>query len=345
MTLDPQAAAFLRIVADAPPLDTIPAEANRRTIIETIPLSGAVTELARVEDLVLDTATGSVPVRVYRPSLAAGLPVTTYFHGAGWVGGNLDTHDRVARDIAAASGVVVVAVDYRLAPESPFPAAYDDCLGVVRRLLEDGAGLGVDPTRVAVAGDSAGGNLAAVACQQLRGVGSGIVHQVLVFPVTDAAAVGETDSYREFGEGHFLTTRDMAHFVRSYAGDTDPADVRISPLRAQDLSGLPPATVLTAECDPLRDEGEVYARRLRQAGVEVTLRRFDGQVHPFILLGGLVDDANVARAWLGERLGSALAGEPARAREAGASRVSGLPPWPNGAQARERQRLTGDMSA
>jgi acetyl esterase len=177
---------------------------------------------------------------------------------------------------------------------------------VVRRLLEDGAGLDVDPARVAVTGDSAGGNLAAVACQQPRGVGSGIAHQVLIFPVTDAVAVGETASYREFGEGHFLTTRDMAYFVRSYAAGTDPADPKISPLRAADLSGLPPATVLTAECDPLRDEGEAYAKKLEQAGVEVTLRRFDGQVHPFILVGGLIDDAGVARSWLGERLRAAL---------------------------------------
>ena len=306
MALHPQAARFLEMVAGAPPLETMPVEANRQSIIDAIALSGEPAELAAVEDQEIKTATGTVPVRVYRPSLASGLPVSAFFHGGGWVIGNLDTHDRVVRDLAVSSGAVVVAVDYRLAPEAPFPAAYDDCLGVVRRLLEDGAGLGVDPTRVAVAGDSAGGNLAAVVCQRLRGVGSGIVHQVLIFPATDAAAVGGTASYREFGEGHFLTTRDMAYFVRSYAGDTDPADVRISPLRATDLSGLPPATVLTAECDPLRDEGEAYARRLEQAGVEVTLRRFDGQVHPFVLLGGIVDDANVARSWLGERLRAAF---------------------------------------
>jgi acetyl esterase len=306
MALHPQAARFLEMVAGAPPVETLSAEANRRSAIDTIPMTGERTELAAVEDQEIETATGTVPVRIYRPSLAGGLPVSAFFHGGGWVIGNLDTHDRVARDLSASSGAVVVAVDYRLAPEDPFPAAYDDCLGVTRRLLEDGAGLDIDRTRVAVAGDSAGGNLAAVACQQLRGVGSGIVHQVLVFPVTDATAVGETASYREFGEGHFLTTQDVAHFVRSYVGDADPADVRISPLRATDLSGLPPATVVTAECDPLRDEGEAYARRLEQAGVEVTVRRFDGQVHPFILLGGVIDDANVARSWIGERLRAAF---------------------------------------
>ncbi|GAB2863903.1 alpha/beta hydrolase [Actinoallomurus bryophytorum] len=306
MPLHPQAARFVEMVAGAPPVEAVPVEASRQSALDTIPLTGEVTELAAVEDQKVKTENGLVPVRIYRPSLAGGLPVTAFFHGGGWIIGDLDTHDRVARDLAAFSGAVVVAVDYRRAPEDPFPAAYDDCLGVIRRLLEDGAGLDVDRTRVAVAGDSAGGNLAAVACQQLRGVGSGIVHQVLVFPVTDATAVGETASYREFGEGHFITTRDMAHFVRCYSGDTDPADVRISPLRAADLSGLPPATVLTAECDPLRDEGEAYASRLEQAGVEVTTRRFDGQVHPFILLGGIIDDANVARSWLGERLRAAF---------------------------------------
>jgi acetyl esterase len=180
MTLHPQAAAFLNLVAGNPPLETISPEENRNTTRESIPLTGEPTQLAAIEDLTLDIVSGTVPVRVYWPSHETGLAVTTYFHGGGWVGGDLDSHDRIARDLAAASGVVVVAVDYRLAPENPFPAAYDDCLGVVRRLLEDGAGLGVDRHRVAVAGDSAGGNLAAVACQQLRGVRSGIKHQVLV---------------------------------------------------------------------------------------------------------------------------------------------------------------------
>lgn len=310
MSLDPQAAKFLELVAGAPALDSVPAAVAREAAAETIPLTGPATPLAGVEDSVIETAAGRVPVRAYRPSLATGLPAVTYFHGGGWVIGNLDTHDRVPRDLAAYSGAVVVAVDYRLAPESPFPAAYDDCLGVVRRLLTDGAGLGVDPARIAVSGDSAGGNLAAVAGQQLRGVGRGIAHQALIFPVTDAAGVGQTASYRQYGTGHFLTTRDMRYFVSSYAGGTDPADERISPLRARDLGGLPPATIVTAECDPLRDEGEAYADRLRRSGVDVTLRRFDGQVHPFILLGGLIDDANEARRWVAARLRAALFADP-----------------------------------
>jgi acetyl esterase len=306
MSVNPQAEAFLAIVADAPALETISPEANRAVLASSIPMTGARTELKHVHDTVVETETGPVPVRVYRPDDETGGPVATYFHGAGWVAGDLDSHDTVCRDIAASSGVTVVNVDYRLAPEHLFPAAHDDCLGVARRLLTDGAGLDVDPTRVAVMGDSAGGNMAAAAAQQLRGVGTGIAHQVLIFPVMDAAGVGATDSYRKFGEGYFLTERDMAYFVRVYGGDHDLRDPRLSPLRAADLSGLPPATIVTAEYDPLRDEGEEYAQRLEAAGVKVTLRRFDGQVHPFILLGGLVDDANVARAWVGDRLRDAL---------------------------------------
>jgi len=279
-------------------------------------MTGARSELEHVYDTVVDTATGPVRIRVYRPDNQKGGPVATYFHGAGWVAGDLDSHDTICRDIAVKSGVVVVNVDYRLAPEHQFPAAHDDCLGVVRRLLTDGAGLDVDPTRVAVMGDSAGGNMAAAAAQQLSGVGSGIAHQILIFPVLDAAGVGATDSYRKFGEGHFLTERDMAYFVRVYGGDHDLRDPRLSPLRAADLSGLPPATIVTAEYDPLRDEDENYAQRLAEAGVEVTLRRFDGQVHPFILLGGVVDDAKVARAWVAERLRNALVPADAGSRSA-----------------------------
>lgn len=303
MSLNPQAQKFLEMLGGVPPLDTITPEENRASVATAIPLTGLRTELASVQDLSIETGSGPVPVRVYRPSLATDLPATTYFHGAGWVAGNLDSHDTVCRDIAAASGAVVVNVEYRLAPEHPYPAPLEDCLGVTRRLLQDGAGLGVDPARIAVTGDSAGGNLAAVAAQRLPG----IAHQVLIFAVLDVAGIGATGSYREFDTGYFLTQRDMAYFARSYAGDHDPADPLLSPIRAGDLQGLPPATIVTAEYDPLRDENEAYARMLEAAGVPVALRRFEGQVHPFHLLGGLIDDAIVARKWIGERLRAALA--------------------------------------
>jgi acetyl esterase len=303
MPLNPQAQTFLEMLGGVPSMDTLTPEENRAGLAAAIPLTGPRTELAGVQDLSIETGSGLVPVRVYRPSLAAGLAATTYFHGGGWVVGNLDSHDTVCRDIAAASGAVVVSVDYRLAPEHPYPAALEDCLGVTRRLLQDGAGLGVDPARIAVAGDSAGGNLAAVAAQRLPG----IAHQVLIFAVLDVAGVGVTGSYREFGSGYFLTQRDMAYFARSYAGGHDPADPLLSPIRAENLRDLPPATIVTAEYDPLRDENEAYARMLEAAGVPVALRRFDGQVHPFHLIGGLIDDALVARKWIGERLLAALA--------------------------------------
>lgn len=302
MPLNPQAAKFLEMTAGAPPLDTISPEENRAAAAAAIPLTGERTELAGVEDVRIETEDGPVPVRVYRPSMAAGLPATTYFHGGGWVAGNLDTHDTVCRDIAARSGAVVVSVDYRLAPENPYPAPLTDCLGVTRRLLLDGAGLAVDSTRIAVAGDSAGGNMAAVAAQHLPG----IVHQVLIFAVLDLAGVGETQSYRESGAGYFLTERDMAYFARSYAGTHDPADPLLSPIGALSLAGLPSATIVTAEYDPLRDENEAYADMLEDAGIPVALRRFDGQIHPFHLIGGLIDDAAVARGWIGERLRGAL---------------------------------------
>ncbi|WP_210493442.1 alpha/beta hydrolase [Patulibacter sp. SYSU D01012] len=308
MPLHPQAAAFLRETADAPPLDACTPEENRAALTQVVPLTGPAVPLPVVEDVALPTASGPVPVRVYRPSLAPGLPAIAHFHGGGWTVGDLDSHDTTCRDLAAGAEAVVVAVDYRRGPEDPFPAAYDDCLAVTDALLQDGAGLGVDPARVAVAGDSAGGNLAAVVALALRGVGAGLVHQALIYPATDLAGIGETASYREYAEGHFLTTRDMRYFRDSYLAGHDPADPRVSPLRAEDLSGLPPATVVTGERDPLRDEGEAYADRLRAAGVPAEVRRFAGQVHPFVLMAGMIDDAVEARRYLSARLRAAFAG-------------------------------------
>jgi acetyl esterase len=305
MPLDPQARNFLSMVADMPPLETRPVAENRAQLAGVIPLTGTPAALAEVTDMTLPGPGGDVRVRVYRPSTEAHLPVVAYFHGGGWVLCDLDTHDTTCRDIAHHAGAVVVSVDYRRAPEHPFPAAYEDCLAVTRALLDGSAGLGTDRTRVAVAGDSAGGNLAAGIAQALRGASPGLVHQVLIYPLTDAC-VDDTPSYVEFSEGHFMTRRDIKYFLGAYAGGADLADPRISPARAKSLSGLPAATVITAECDPLRDDGASYAAALRAAGVPAEYRCFEGQVHPFVLLATLIDAAHDARRLIGERLREAF---------------------------------------
>jgi acetyl esterase len=296
LTLDRQAAAFLELAADQPPLDTLTPNEGREAMRDAIPLFGEPAELADVRDA---TAAG-VPVRVYRPEADGALAAIVHLHGGGWVLGDLDTHDAVCRDLAAGSGCAVVAVDYRLAPEHPFPAALEDSMAVVRAVDE----LGLDPERVAVFGDSAGGGMAAVIARELR---AAVRHQALVYPVCDAR-VGATDSYARYGEGHFMTTGDMRWFMDHYAAGVDPADPRLSPLAADDLTGAAPATIVLAQCDPLRDEGVAYARKLERAGVEVELREYPGQVHPFVLLAGVIDDGRDARAFVAQRLGQALRG-------------------------------------
>jgi acetyl esterase len=292
--LDAQAAAFLEMAADQPPLEGLSADEARELMRGAIPLFGEPVELAYVGDA---TAAG-VPVRVYRPEAEGALPAIVHLHGGGWVLGDLDTHDTLCRDLAAESGCAVVAVDYRLAPEHPFPAALEDSLAAVRAVDE----LGLDADRVAVYGDSAGGGLAAVIARELRGA---LRHQALVYPVCDGR-VGATDSYVRYADGYFMTAADMSWFLNNYAAGVDPTDPRLSPLAAEDVSGAAPATIVLAECDPLRDEGVAYARRLEAAGVEVELREYPGQVHPFVLLAGVIDAGREARTWLAQRLGAAL---------------------------------------
>ncbi len=310
MPVHPQARAFLDMVADAPPLDTCTVEENRAQLAAVVPLTGEPAALAEVRDTTVPGPAGDLPVRVYRPTADDGLPAVAYFHGGGWVLCDLDTHDTTCRDLARYSGSVVVSVDYRRAPEAPFPAAFDDCIAVTRALLDGSAGLGTDPARVAVAGDSAGGNLAAGIAQALRGARPPLAHQVLIYPLVDANT-GRTGSYDAYGDGHFLTHRDIDWFLAAYGGDADRSDPRLSPAVTTDLGGLPPATVVTAECDPLVDEGAAYARALAEAGVPTEYACFAGQVHPFVLLGGLIDDAHEARRLIGRRLAESFGSVPA----------------------------------
>jgi acetyl esterase len=264
-------------------------------------------DVDRVDDRHVPADTGDIPVRVYTPAEAIGADhgVVVWFHGGGWVIGDLDTAEASCRALANRSGCVVVSVDYRLAPEHPAPAALDDCLAALAWTVENAELLGVDASRVAVGGDSAGGNLAALVCQRVRDdYGPDIDFQLLVYPAVDLTL--SQPSVDENGEGYFLTKASMEWFVESYLGEGDPKDPAVSPAFAADLSGLPRALVITAEFDPLRDEGEAYAAGLRAAGVETEHRRYAGQIHGFFSMATMLDDGREAVDLAGRALRAAL---------------------------------------
>ena len=248
---------------------------------------------------------GDIPLRVYAPAGDGPFPVLMYIHGGGWVVCSLDTHDRECRTLAYRAGCLVVSVDYRLAPEHKFPAAADDCMTALRWVLGHAAKLGGDAGRIAIGGDSAGGNLTAVTVMLARDEGLGpIAGQLLIYPVTDHYEPG-TPSYREYADGYGLTRDSMIWFWDHYLSEPgQAADWRATPLRAEDLRGLPPAFVLTAECDVLRDEGERYAERLRAAGVPTRLKRYNGMIHGFVNMSAVLDGGRAgladAAAWLRE---------------------------------------------
>jgi len=243
-----------------------------------------------VEDQMIDGPAGAIPLRIYRPSAAAA-PVHVHFHGGGWVIGDLDTHDRDCREICAGAECIVVAVDYRLAPEHPFPAAPEDCYAALCWAAANLQNIGGLATPVSVGGDSAGGTLATGVCLMARDRnGPAIAMQLLIYPVTDATM--ESASYRDNADGYLLSRTMMSWFWDHYCPDLAlRADPLASPITAEDLSGLPPALVMTAEFDPLRDEGEAYAERLKDAGVAVEVRRFDGLVHGFFSQAGIIEAA------------------------------------------------------
>jgi acetyl esterase len=280
----------------APPLETQdPVEARSARLEPMKLLNGEPDALGRVENLFAPGPAGDVPLRLYASEHAGLRPALVYFHGGGFVFGNLDTHDAVCRALAKASGAVVVAVDYRLAPEHKFPAAVDDSYAATKWVAANAERLGIDASRIAVGGDSAGGNLATVIAMRCRDAGGpALAAQVLIYPVTDVSTF-ETGSHRELAEGYFLTRAGMEWFTGHYLASADhKRHPEVSPLLAPNLSGLPPALIITAEFDPLRDEGEAYAQRLQQAGVPVTLTRYPGMIHGFVSMRGVLSGGRQA---------------------------------------------------
>jgi acetyl esterase len=287
-----------------------PAEARADLRHTVAVVEGPPTPVAEVRDLTLAGAAGPLRGRLYIPVEAADGgapgPLVLYFHGGGWVTGDLDTHDHPCRLLAWSAGARVLSVDYRLAPEHPFPEPVDDAVAAFRDAVARAPELGIDPGRIAVAGDSAGGHLAAVTAQQCAAEGGPApAFQLLIYPVTDSAE--EHPSRRTFAEGFILTKERMDWFEGHFLpADQDRRDPRVSPLRAADLSGLAPALVVTAGFDPLRDEGEAYARGLREAGVRAVLRRYPGYVHGFIHSLAVGTAAREALAEMGGVLRAAL---------------------------------------
>jgi acetyl esterase len=293
MPIDPQAKAIgeqLGAGLDFTRLDL----AAVRAASDAGALLGPRPEVAQLEERAVPGPGGALRVRVYTPEAPALRPGLLYFHGGGWALCSLDTHDATCRQLANGAGCTVVSVDYRLAPEHKYPAAAEDAYAATCWLAERAAELGVDAARIGVAGDSAGGNLAAVVALMARDRGGpALRHQLLVYPVTDHSF--DTDSYRENAAGPLLTREMMQTFWSFYLADPrHGGQPYASPLRAESLAGLPPATLITAECDPLRDEGEAYGARLAEAGVRVVAKRYAGMIHGFFAMDAVLSRAKEA---------------------------------------------------
>ena len=310
--LHPQTKALLELIEKngLPPTHTLAPPAARQMYRERRFYSQpAPPEVAQVRDLVASGPHGDIPLRLYRPLGSAAdetLPVLVYYHGGGWVIGDLDTHDTLCRELANGARCCVVAVDYRMSPEQRFPVAVDDCVAATYWVRREAASLGIDAARLAVGGDSAGGNLAAVVAIVARDAGDlPVAYQLLIYPATDQRR--GAPSHTSNGQGYLLTTDSMKYFHDHYLPDAArDLDWRASPLLHADLSKLPPALVLTAGYDPLRDEGMQYAERLTDAGSQATYVCFDRQIHGFITMGRVLDEANSAVALCAAELRRAL---------------------------------------
>lgn len=309
MPLDPQTKALLDLMAalNAPPLSEQTPEQVRVGIKlqrELVPVEPE--PVAQVVNRTIPGPAGEIPVRVYTPAGSGPFPALVFFHGGGWVICDLDTHDGLCRSLCNGAGCVVVSVDYRLAPEHKFPAAPQDCYAATQWVAGHAAEINAIPGKLAIGGDSAGGNLTAVVAQMARDQGGPrLDFQLLIYPATDFAFDGP--SIRENAEGYFLTRDDMIWFTNHYLNsDEDKKNPLASPLLAVDLRGLPPALVITGEYDPLRDEGEAYGRRLKEAGVPVTLSRYDGVIHGFLSIEPLTDKGKRAKEECAQALRAAF---------------------------------------
>jgi len=313
MSLDPQAKALLEQLAanpDAPRMIDLPPAGARemyRAMANMLDRQG--TPIGKVEDRAIPGPGGDIPVRVYTPVAGGGKgPALVFYHGGGWVIGDLETHDALCRTLANEAGCKVIAVDYRLAPEHPFPAAIDDAYAAACWVEANASEIDIDPNRIAVAGDSAGGNLAAAVCLRAKAEkGPQIAFQLLIYPVTDAPA--DTQSYKDFGTGHFLEKESMDWFWNHYvvSAGADPKHPYAAPLQAESHAGLPPAYVVTAGYDVLRDEGKAYADALKKAGVEVEYVNYEGMIHGFFNLQGVLDVSREAVKAAAKALKEALA--------------------------------------
>ena len=313
--LEPEAQAFAEAVAKPPFLFTLGPQLGRIALDEA--QSGQVSKLpVDIEDLTVDDGpSGQVALRILRPQHAPEtLPVIVYIHGAGWVFGSVHTHDRLMRELAVGAGAAVVFPEYRLSPDAKYPTAIEECYSAVQWVAEHGQEHGLDPERLAVAGDSVGGNMAAAVTLLSRERGGPVIAlQLLFYPVTDAAF--DTESYHQFAQSYHLRRDAMMWFWDQYtANPGERNEITASPLRAstEQLKGLPQALIITAEADVLRDEGEAYANKLRQAGVRVTAVRFQGTIHDFVMLNALAHTAaargaiSLATAWLREGFSTRL---------------------------------------
>ncbi len=310
MPVDPQAQAFLNMLTtlNVPPMNTLSVEEVRASYDAMAQFSGTPEEVHNVEDRMIPGPAGEIPVRVYTPEGTSPFPVLVFFHGGGWTIGTLNGYDGVCRALTNSAQCIVVSVDYRLAPEHKFPAAVEDAYAATEWVAQNAASISGDSARIAVGGDSAGGNLSAIVSQMARDKsGPKLVYQLLIYPATDYFIPG-TASMHENADGYFLTRDSIVWFWNNYSNSEEDAhNPMMAPLHAKDFHNLPPALVITAEYDPLRDEGEMYAAKLQEAGVTVTSTRYNGMIHGFFTMAGLMDQSKVAIAEAAAALRGAFA--------------------------------------